>query len=73
MLKSYHNVINEPNPAPGLNTVETFDVKWITSRGRKNGNSRGSVLAARQLANKVEAEGATNISITRRWIAGHAF
>lgn len=69
-LTSYHGIIDEPNPSPKQNTIEQFAVRWVTARGRKNGNSRGSVVSARQLAAKVTADGATEVSITRYWIAG---
>lgn len=56
-----------------LNNVECFDVRWTTSKGKKGGNSRSTAKDAQALALKLYDLDATDISITRTWIAGYAF
>lgn len=66
-------ITDQPNPAPEQNQIEQFAVRWVGATGRKNGNSRTTPGGAQQLARKVAAAGATEISITRYWIAGFVF
>ena len=73
MPATTYPITEEPNPSPEHNIIPSYNVRWISAKGRKSGNSRPSLLAAQNLARKVASEGAMEISITKRWIAGYVF